>query len=162
MSDIIEINPAQDSDWPVVHNLVSLYIHDMSEFMGWPCLPSGSFEGCQEFFEDWQAKRNKPFIIKVGGELAGFAGVKTGQADASNQEFFILRNFRRRGIGRKVAVRLFEQFRGKWVVQQLALNLTAVRFWRAVVSQYTGGKFTESSGETSPWGEMNTIRFSNG
>lgn len=161
----VEIIPAKISDLPVVENLSSLYIYDCSELAGWACPETGRFGGCDEFFDDWRAGRNAPFVVRVGDELAGFTGTRQVQDDHGLQwdipEFFILRKFRRRGIGSHVATHLFHMHRGAWRVCQLMSNPPAVAFWRAVIGTYTDGRYSETLGD-SPWGPMNFIRFSNG
>jgi predicted acetyltransferase len=154
-----ELNPASMQDLPVARNLSMFYIYDMAEFMDWPCQESGLFEGCEEFFADWQAGRNHPYLIRCQGELAGFAGVKATKEGHCIQEFFILRKFRRHGLGRQVAEALFQAFPGAWKIQALAANTPAVAFWRAVVRDYAQGQFSEHDGEDSPWGYMHTICF---
>jgi predicted acetyltransferase/N-acetylglutamate synthase-like GNAT family acetyltransferase len=160
----IQVLPAKAGDLPVVENLSRLYIYDLSELGGWRCPDSGLFGGCDEFFEDWRVGNNRPFVMRAAGQLAGFAGVKA-LSDARGiehdmQEFFILRKFRRRGVGQHVALRLFEQFRGRWRVRQIACNTPAIAFWRRIIADYTGNRFAQTC-EPSPWGEMNVIRFDN-
>ena len=58
-------------------------------------------------------------------------------------EFFILRKYRRQGIGQIVAHRIFDMFPGKWRVAQEERNFPAQAFWRKVVSRYTNGQFRE-------------------
>ena len=158
----VEVVPAREEDLPVVRNMSALYIHDMSEWMGWPCPESGLFGGCDEFFEDWEAGRNHPYLIRVDGELAGFAGVAqiASGSDPEHciQEFFVLRKFRRRGIGREVATRLFDAHPGRWIVRALASNAPAVAFWRAVIASYAHGS-AETAECLSQWGMQKTIRF---
>lgn len=162
----VQIIRATDADLAIARNLIPLYLHDMSEFLGWPCRPDGLYAGCMHLQDDWRDGKNVPFMIRVDGELGGFATVKAEQVEGVAghfiQEFFILRFVRRRGVGRIVATKLFDAFPGNWKVQQLAPNDTAVNFWRAIINDYTHGRFTESSGERTEWGEMNTMRFNNG
>jgi len=157
-----ELLLARENDLPVVLNLSRYYIYDMSEFMGWPCPEDGVLGGCDEYFTDWSANRNTPYIIRMDGELAGFTGVVYRETEQANvvQEFLILRKFRRQGVGRQVAVELFERYPGNWVVEQLIENLPAVEFWRTVVNEYTGGQYAEAQ-YIAEWGEMNVLRFRN-
>lgn len=162
----IEIAPAGDEDLPIVQNLARFYIYDMSEYMGWPCSESGSFGGCDEFFGDWRNGRNSPYVIRVDGELAGFAGIKRAAAEGVRseclvQEFFILRKFRGKGVGRNVATRLFDKFPGMWKVQQLVQNSPAIGFWREVIRDYTKGHYDEKAERDPRWGDVNVIRFCN-
>lgn len=59
-------------------------------------------------------------------------------------EFFILRRYRRSGVGAEAARQIFNALPpGKWVVAQTLTNTPAQRFWRAVIGAYTEGRFSE-------------------
>ena len=159
---IPELVPATDTDLAVVTNLSRLYIYDMSSHMGWACPESGLFGGCDEFFADWRAGNTRPHLIRVAGELAGFAAVKPmNKTDVSYsymQEFFVLGKFRRKGVGRRVAQELFARHPGHWQIEQLLANTPAVLFWRRVIADHTCGHYAERIRQ-SPWGPMNVIEF---
>jgi len=59
-------------------------------------------------------------------------------------EFFIVAKFQGKGLGSKVAVLIFEQFKGVWEVSALPSNKPARVFWKKVVSDYTKGNYSES------------------
>lgn len=158
-----ELISAANSDYDIVQNMSRYYIYDLSEYTGWSCSLDGQYAGCDEFFEDWYTGRNHPYIIKVDGEFAGFAGVKY---DACNdeyeiQEFFILRKFRRQGVGGIIASMLFDLYHGNWIVQQLAVNTPAINFWQVMINAYTKGEFVNEGLSESPWGDIQTLRFNN-
>ena len=163
MNDIqqIQLLPAREADYPVVQRLSGYYIYDFSEFTGWPCPESGQFAGCDALFAEWQAGKNNPFIIRVGGELAGFAavGLDVATREFYIQEFFILRKYRRRGVGKSVAFQLFDQFAGLWRVELLLENSPARRFWQPVITQYVAGNPVHMEEHDSPWGRMQLLRF---
>ena len=75
-------------------------------------------------------------------------------------EFFIAGKYQRRGNGRRVACKVFDMFRGRWTVRQLVANIPAREFWRAVVSDYVKGRFTESPIKEGGW-DMVCFRFDN-
>lgn len=160
MTHDITIRAATDADFAVVTNLSRFYIYDMSAYMGWACPENGLFGGCDEFFDDWRAGKTHPYLIRVGGELAGFAAVKPMNAPDtfSIQEFFILAKFRRKGLGRQVAQELFVRHPGHWEVEQLMGNTPALLFWRQVIADHTAGQYAQHVRQ-SPWGPMNVIEF---
>jgi predicted acetyltransferase len=59
-------------------------------------------------------------------------------------EFFVLRKYRRSGLGRQLASGLFERFAGTWEVRELPSNTAAQTFWRRIIDDYTHGAFTET------------------
>ena len=67
----------------------------------------------------------------------------TGQSGIRDvAEFFVLRKYRRIGVGRRAARLLFDQFPGQWEVRQLPANTAATAFWVNMISTLTGGRFT--------------------
>ena len=95
----------------------------------------------------WPAAwRGFPFLIRVDGRPAGFALVRRlseTPAIYDMGEFFVGRQQRRHGIGRRVATALFDRFAGHWEVREMPSNLTAQAFWRRIIADYTKGAFTD-------------------
>jgi predicted acetyltransferase len=160
----MQVLPAKAADVSVVRNLSGYYIYDFTEYMGWACPESGQFGGCDELFAEWEAGTNHPFLVRVDGELAGFAAVGHDAASGEfyGQEFFILRKFRRRGVGRAAAYALFDLFPGPWRVDLLMENIPALRFWQPTIQQYIGAAPLQIEEHESPWGLMQTLRFRSG
>jgi predicted acetyltransferase len=63
--------------------------------------------------------------------------------DYHMSEFFVLRPWRRLGIGRNAATLIFNRFAGQWEVTEYLRNANSVRFWRQVINAYTSGHYTE-------------------
>ncbi len=156
----IQVLPATDADYSVVQNLSSYYTYDFTEYLGMPCPESGRFDGgCDEMLAGWKAGYSYLFVIRVGGELAGFAAVALDKPEYCMQEFFILRKFRRQGVGQAVAHRLFDQFAGKWRVGLFIANTPALHFWPSAIQQYIGAERLQVDECDSPWGRRQTLRF---
>lgn len=147
----VEIFAAKPEDAPTLANLLQLYLHDFTDFAEWDVDASGRFSeddlhGC------WTDPRRHPFLLVVDGHLAGFAIVDRGSAvredpDVTDMaEFFVMRRYRRHGVGREVARRLFGQFPGRWEVRQMRGNAGARAFWRRIIGEYCDGAYTESIG----------------
>ena len=145
----IEISAAPDG-LAVVRNLFALYAHDMSEFVGIDVDEDGRFvipASLASYFEGPDAAQRFPFLIRADGRLAGFALVRQIAAEPATYdmgEFFVLRKYRRSGLGRHVACWLFDRFSGAWEVRELPSNTAAQAFWRRIVADYTGNAFTEA------------------
>ncbi len=172
----MNISISEADDIQVIRNLIVLYIYDLSEIMGWDCPDNGLFGGCDELPQYWgQPPDNSnyawpknwkgyPFLIRVDGKLAGFALVRQLGSERSYDigEFFILRKYRNRGIGRYVAYSLFDRFPGSWQVAQMVGNTPAQAFWRNVIGDYTSGDYADSEGIDDVHGMKLTIQsFSN-
>ena len=143
----IEIREAGIQEKPVLRNLTELYRYDSSEFDGEDVGEHGLF--VYRYFDHyWTEPGRHAFIVRVSGRLAGFAMVRAigaGEGDPIHQiaEFFIMRKYRRQGVGARVAHRIFDMFPGRWRVAEEEANTPAQAFWRKVISGYTGGSFKE-------------------
>ena len=60
-------------------------------------------------------------------------------------EFFIARDWRRRGIGQEAVRLIFDRFSGRWHIMEYLRNPGAVSFWRRVVNSYTEGRYQEQT-----------------
>jgi predicted acetyltransferase len=66
-------------------------------------------------------------------------------------EFFVLRKYRRQGVGELAAREIFGRFTGPWEIRQRDANIGAVTFWRRVIDRYTGGQFREVTSADDVW-----------
>lgn len=66
-------------------------------------------------------------------------------ADYRLSEFFVLRTFRRGGVGRHAAFALFDRFPGIWEIRELPRNGPAIALWRAVIGEYAGRQYEKTT-----------------
>ncbi|WP_240416126.1 GNAT family N-acetyltransferase [Paenibacillus periandrae] len=132
----------------VLRQLMELYKYDFSEYE----LDDVNEQGYYDYpYLDhyWTEDGRYAFFIRVDGKLAGFAlvralGVDTeGDTIYSMAEFFVMKKFRRMGIGSKVAISLFDMFPGIWRVGQIENNASSQLFWRKVISEYADHNYEE-------------------
>jgi predicted acetyltransferase len=152
----IEINPATVSERPVLRHLMELYQYDFSEFDGADPGPFGLYD--YPYLDHyWVEHERHPFLVRVDGNLAGFVLVArynylTGLKDTwVMAEFFIMRKYRRQGVGDHVARYIFNQFPGTWQVGQITENPSAIAFWRKVIAHYTQNNFQEYDLDNENW-----------
>ncbi|WP_437570303.1 GNAT family N-acetyltransferase [Sorangium sp. So ce542] len=156
----VSLDAAAPSDAPLLSNLLELYIHDLSDvFPGLELGPDGRF-GYDKLPLYWsEPERRFAFIVRCGGQIAGFALATRGSPAATDPEvldvaeFFVLRRYRRSGVGRRAAVLLWQRLPGTWTVRVSEGNAGALAFWRGVVAELTGGALTEATrpGHPHPW-----------
>ena len=150
----IEILPALISDRPVMQQMMELYQYDFSEFTDADLNEQGYF-GYSYLDYYWVESNRYPFLIRVDARLAGFVLVHQSTYASNNQyhmaEFFVLRKYRKQGIGRKAAFYIFNLLRGRWEIYQAHTNLIAQRFWQNVIGFYTSDKYTETVMEEDGW-----------
>lgn len=141
----IEVKKVEIQDKDIIANLMQLYQYDFTEFGGEHLGERGKFT--YEYLDEyWTDKERYPFLILVNGEIAGFSlinkhsllGAKNTNAIA---EFFILKYFRKKGIGAFAAEKIIHHFPGKWEISQTFQNTTAQKFWLNFVKDLKGNDF---------------------
>ena len=147
----VTLDALSESDAELLGNLLELYVHDLSAiFLQVELGPNGRF-GYPHLAYLSGADGKRAFVIRCEGRVAGFALVKRGSPASDDPdvldvaEFFVLRRFRARGVGRVAAERLWSDLPGSWVVRASARNPAAVAFWRRVVTGYTRGSAAAST-----------------
>ncbi|RKP47959.1 GNAT family N-acetyltransferase [Cohnella endophytica] len=137
----IEIQQAGILQKPIMENLMALFLHDLSEFaddIKVDDMGMHRFDVMDLFFEK---EGLTPYLVRLDGEITGCILIQSGQytnpehADYVLNSFFILKRYRRRGIGMAVAGRLFSQYPGRYCCAQLKSNVPAVRFWKKVYAE---------------------------
>lgn len=137
----IEIFPALKEQEPILANLLELYSHDFSEFIDLHLDAEGRY-GYEHLHLYWKESTRHPFLVKVSGHFAGFAFVCKGSKVSNDKdvwdmtEFFILRRYRRSGIGMKVAHEVWKQFLGKWEVRVIDQHQSAKAFWKTAIERF--------------------------
>jgi predicted acetyltransferase len=90
------------------------------------------------------------FLITVGQDLVGFVIVNTNldsEGTRTISEFFVMKKYSGKGIGKIAAKQVFDMFPGKWLIHQVAKNYNAQAFWRKVIYDYTKGSYKEWYGD---------------
>lgn len=148
----VEVRSAKQRESPILESLLQLYLHDFSEFEDIEIGTDGRYR-YPYLAHYWEDPTRYPFLIRVEGHLAGFALLRlesdpmTGQQAMDVAEFFILRPYRRRGVGAQVAQRLWDLFPGQWHIRVLNSNKPGYAFWKETIGTYTNNRFSEAQGE---------------
>ena len=143
VSPQIEVLAAQLEQEAVLANLLELYAHDFSELRDLDLGEDGRF-GYGTLPLYWTEPGRYPFLVRVDGRLAGLALVRRGSAVSGEEavwdmaEFFVVRGYRRRGVGTLVAHEVWRRFPGQWEVRVMQNNDAARRFWEGAISLFTG------------------------
>jgi len=147
----VELVRASERDQPILSNLLHLYVHDFSEFLGTTPSEQGLFSYPRLPFY-WREAGRAAFLIRAAGSLAGFAltargSLISGDPEVSDlTEFFVVRGVRRHGVGRAAAHEVFRTAAGVWEVRVIDSNQPARHFWQCVIEEYTRGRF-----KVEPW-----------
>ena len=135
----LELIPASRDQEPLLANLLQLYIYDFSELLALDPGADGRF-AYADLPLYWSDPGRYAFLVKVDGELAGLVLVKTGSEwDVRDMaEFFVMRRYRRRGVGTSIAHEVWRYLPGPWEVRVMEGNVAAWHFWEQTISSFTG------------------------
>jgi predicted acetyltransferase len=145
------------SDEPVLNRLMQFYAYDFSEFMGFDVRNDAVFFSGESKATYRPEPWRHAYFLRVDGCLAGFVILDeksriTGDPDVMDvAEFFVMRKYRRKGVGIVAATRAFDLFPRRWEVRQTAKNVAATAFWRETIARYTGGRFEEVVLDDERW-----------
>lgn len=126
--------------------MMELYNYDFSEFSDDDINEYGYF-GYSHIDDYWNEEGRYPFFIRVDEKLAGLVLVRScceynNLSDShSIAEFFVMKKYRRKGVGKVAAMKIFDMFPGGWEISQWSNNLPAQNFWKQIISEYTNKKY---------------------
>jgi len=144
----IEIVAVARDEKEILRNLMEKYDYEMSQYGNDDVNKLGLY-GFDYFDNYWQEGAKRwAYFIKVDGKLAGFAMfisdyfyLKDKKSDYMMNDFFVMYKYRGLGVGKFAVNYLFDKFKGAWQVNTADKNITSVKFWTNVISNYTDGRY---------------------
>lgn len=86
-------------------------------------------------------------ILYVDNELAGFVLARKYPSNRliyDIEQFFVLRKFKGKGVGKQTLKLVTEQLSGQWQIRVLIGNEAALKFWQSAISGLVGENYTQS------------------
>jgi predicted acetyltransferase len=133
----------------ILANLLQLYLHDITSenFSGIEMDEKGLYPyPIDGYFGNDECI---PYFIKLDTEIVGFVLIEKPYLVLEKEndsycisEMFIMNKYKRKGIGKNVALQLFKKHIGKWEIGTLPNSKEVTLFWENVVSEYTHYKYT--------------------
>ena len=155
------------ADAGLLSNLLELYIHDLSDVFLVELGADGRF-GYRNLELYWsEPERRFPFFVKYDGRVVGFVLATRGSPVTDDRdvfdiaEFFVLRRYRRSGVGKQAAMLLWQRLPGTWIVRVSQGNRGALPFWTRVIGEASAGTASafERAGNPHP---LHVFRFDAG
>lgn len=150
----IELQVPSRAERGLIRRMMELYLHDFSEFDG-SDLDEHGFFGYDDLDYFWFEATHAAFIVKADEKLAGFVLVDNDVLINGNEraitEFFVMRKYRRQGVGKQVAFAVFNRLPAKWEAAVIQANLLAQKFWRKIIAEYTQGVYQETLLDNDDW-----------
>ncbi len=131
----------------VIKNLMQFYMYDFSEFVDLDVEADSLFAAYKNLNDYWNDENRFSYIIQKDEIYIGFVLIRYIEEQQRNHfsiaEFFVMKKYRRKGIGKSIATQIFNSHKGKWEVFQKESNKPAQLFWNKIINAYTKGNFKE-------------------
>lgn len=148
----VQVRLASPSERAPLYRMLELYQYELSDIWDQDLDETGEYGYALDRY--WQAAGNYPYVALAGGHYVGLAlvddRVKLPEGQFWMDQFFVLKKYRREGIGNELARRVIAQHPGRWQIGQMTENTGARFFWRQVIERVTRGAFEEQK-LTSGW-----------
>ena len=137
----IEIIKATLDQKPILANLLELRAYDLTEHINFDIGDDG-FYGYKNLPLYWKDSNRHPYLIYCDKKIAGLVLVQQGSPISDDTsvwdiaEFFIMRKYKRQGLGSAVATQIWEQFKGTWQVRVFMGNKIAYQFWLQAIKKF--------------------------
>ncbi len=144
---------ASGGDFAALQQLLELYQYDLSDI--WHQEVDAEAKYGYDLAHYQQSARFHAYLALMGSQPIGFALVAPACVTRADgcwmEQFFILKRFRRNGLGKAFARYVLNSHPGAWEIGQMQANEAAHAFWRNVVYDVTDGQFTETQVTEGWW-----------
>ncbi|MBQ0960937.1 GNAT family N-acetyltransferase [Ideonella sp. 4Y11] len=151
---------AAAGDFPAVQQMLELYQYELSDL--WPQDLDAQGRYGYDLRRHLRAQRFFAHVVWHQGVYAGCALVAPAAVTRTEgcwmEQFFVLKRYRRCGVGRALAQHVFAAHPGPWEVGQMPGNAAALAFWRRVIADHSPTGFTEQQ-VTDGWWRGTVQRF---
>lgn len=122
----------------LIRNLYQFYAYESSDWEQEDVEADGRFYIHEEHLARyWQEPQWRANLILVDGFIAGFLLIERSEFEVLNAlelaDLFILKRYRRQGIGRAIASQVLMSEESDWLIRFYDQDETAQAFWRAVL-----------------------------
>ncbi len=142
----VDITHVLEDEKTILAHLIELYEYDFSVFNNNDVNALGLY-GYSYLDYYWTERGRFPYFIKLDGKLAGFVLVcdycyVSKDKDAlMMSEFFVMKKYRRQGIGKFAAIQVFNMHKGNWELTIHPQNPVSMSFWTNVIEECVGDNY---------------------
>jgi predicted acetyltransferase len=142
----IQLERISSDGLDALNHLFELAAYDLSELSGANMNDNGRYLKGLDVRGWYDDSDYDLYFVRVDAVLAGFVVIKYLREEDTHylNHFFILRKFRRQGVGMEAAILAFNMYIGNWRVSEFDWNRPAQLFWRKVIRAYTNNQFVET------------------
>ena len=124
-----------------IDKLLQMYLHDISRFF--PI--DFDSEKCEYIYDDtskyYEDNDDHAILFMNDEDVIGFSLVDKIEDEYVVQEMFILNNYKNKGYGEECISKVFNDFRGNWIIKSLPCSEKSENFWNKTIKNYTNNSF---------------------
>lgn len=153
--------PVKRIDAYKIDALLPSYIKEMIPYLASSSAVNATSSAEERFAIYFTSETHWPYFILGNEDLAGFCLIRRYPQEPETydiEQFFILNEYKRHGLGRATLKQLVELHPGNWLVRILKKNSRALAFWTNSINAIVGDKFTKTNGNHND-ADMDFIRF---
>ena len=134
----VEVRQPAEAEQSQIVGLLNDYLAELSQHreIGVGATSAAEYPYLRDY---WSDSNRFPFTLWANRELVGFAFIRRTEKDQEVMfqvaEFFVKPTYRRCGIGRAAITNVWQRFPGRWELQVMNRNDSAVQFWERCISQ---------------------------
>lgn len=138
----IYLDPVVENDKDILYRLLEYSLYEESINDGNEMNELGIYE-YKHFDSYFSDEDRNAFFIKENktNKLLGFVMINIYMQKSSNghsiAEFMVIPKYRRNKIGKQVAFKCFDMYKGNWEVSPSYGSESAYNFWKKVIDEYT-------------------------
>lgn len=134
----IELIPTEPDDIEVIANLYQFYAYESSDWEFQDVEENGRFYVHEDHLvRYWQDPDWSANLLRVNGEIAGFVLIERSEVPGIDAlelaDIFILKRYRRKGIGRALMGQVLMGGHENWLVRYYPQDDVADAFWNKVM-----------------------------
>lgn len=134
--ELIKVNKIERNK---LEKLLQLYLHDLSLYFP---LDFDSKKCEYDYDLDKYFDNDFAYFIKSSNDILGFILIdNNGNYNYEISEMFVLNNYKEKQVGTKAIIKVFDLYRGNWVIKAVPKSKVAEKFWIKVVSKYTNNNY---------------------
>lgn len=141
----LALRKARPDDFSALQQMLELYQYELSDI--WLQDTDAEAKYGYNLERHRRDERFHAHVALEDSQYVGFAlvapAIVTRKEGSWMEQFFVLKRYRRSGVGRALALHVLCDHPGPWEVGQVPANIAAQAFWRQVIAAATGGVFVE-------------------
>lgn len=135
----IVVEKINKKDKEKLEQLIQLYLHDLSLYF--PILFNSDIckydYNLDKYFED-----NYAYFIKSNDNILGFVLIDDNKdSNYEISEIFVLNNYKHKKVGEQAVIKIFNKYKGNWIIKAVPSSIVAESFWKKVIGKYTNNDY---------------------